>query len=134
MVRTQKYACLGGFIFWIALALLSYYWTTQADITLKSIWRDAAKGILAFSVCYIVALRSLPQLFLGKGLLVACIAFSSLALYDFQVYQTWQGPHSPPRYDVSVTLQAFMAMLFLNFRRTQDASTHAFRLLTGVAI
>ena len=122
------------FAAWLGLALLSWQWTIAPDITVKSVWRDAAKGILAFSLCYVAAYRGLSPIYFGRGLLLASLAFSGIALYDFQVYQTWQGPHSPPRYDVSVTLLAFMAMLFLNFGHAQDTSARPARLLTGLAL
>ncbi len=123
------------FAIWIVLALISWQWTISPEITLKSAWRDAAKGILAFGLCYIAAYRGLPPVRFGKALLLACLAFSSLALYDFQIYQTWQGPHSPPRYDVSVSLLAFMALLFLNFGHARaGTSAGSLRLLTGAAL
>ncbi len=125
----------GAFVLWMLLALLSYHWSILPDVTVKSIWRDAAKGILAFSLCYIAALRGLPPRWLGHGLLAACLAFSGIALYDFLAYQTWQGPHSPPRYDVSVTLLAFMAMLFLNFGQPREKRTIPyFQIVTGLSL
>lgn len=122
------------FAIWILLALFSYSWSIQPSITAKSIWRDAGKAVLAFSACYVVAFRGLPRHWLGKGLLIACLAFSSLALYDFLTYKTWQGPHTPPRYDVSVTLLAFMAILFLNFEPAEEKAPRFYRVVTAISL
>lgn len=108
------------FAVWITLALLSLAWSVQPEVTVKSIWRDAAKGMLAFYICYIAALKGLPRPKFLFVITLLSVIFSTLALYDFLVYQTWQGPHSPPRYDVSVSLLALTAVMFLNFE-SQDA-------------
>lgn len=124
----------GIFTAWILLAILSYSWSIQPAVTAKSIWRDAIKAVLAFGACYVVAFRGLPSRWLGKGLLIASLAFSSLALYDFLTYKTWQGPHTPPRYDVSVTLLAFMAMLFLNFEPAGEKTPQLYRAGTTLSL
>lgn len=102
------------FAIWIGLALLSWQWSIQPDVTIKSIWRDCAKGIIAFCICYVLAYRGLPHRIFAPGLLACSILFTGIALYDFVTYKMWQGPHSPPRYDISVSLLVFSALLFLN--------------------
>ena len=123
-----------SFAIWLIISLLSTKWTVDLEITKKSIWRDAVKGILAFWICYISAYKVLPRSPFQIGVTLSCIIFSTIALFDFSIYKTWQAPHSPPRYDISVTLLAYLSILFLSTKSKEHSYFKIKCISTWIAI
>ena len=124
-----------AFLLWLLAACMTLPWSIDPAASLNAIWREIIKTGLVYTTCYLVAQQRLSPGFFAYFFPLSALAFSGLAVHEIHTYDLWQGPHTPPRYDIAVSTLSLTAMLFpYLLRKYQPQISWTLRLAAWVAL
>lgn len=139
ILSTQKHMLASlpirhAIVLWLLAACMTLPWSIDPAASINAIWRDIIKTSLVYTTFYLVAQQRLSPGFFAYFFPLSALAFSGQAVHEIHTYDLWQGPHTPPRYDIAVSTLSFIAMLFPYLLRRQQPISWTLRLTAWVAL